>query len=252
MADYTDGTLQAILDGVHDEYMKRFAAGVRDFGKPVLIRWGHEMNGDWYPWSGVKNGGGQLDGFGDPGKPDGPERFIAAYRYIHQLFQSEGAQNALWVWCPNAPFEAVENAYGAGGWNAAANYYPGDDVVDWLCFDGYNWGTSAYGQRFNSRWASFDEIFGESYRQLQVINSDKPILIGEFASTEDGGDKAAWIRAAFDSIQNRYPQIRGLVWFHINKETDWRINSTPESLAAFSQAVAGDDWLDEWPGLKGP
>jgi endoglucanase len=50
-------------------------------------------------------------------------------------------------------------------------------------------------------------------------------------------------------MQADYPQIRAVIWFHINKETDWRINSSPESQEAFKQAVAGDYWLDVWPGM---
>ena len=248
--EYEGRPLQALLDGVYDDYLRSWAEGVRDFGKPIFIRWGHEMNGDWYLWSGINNGGGALDGFGDPTRPDGPERFVAAYRYIHDFFKNSGATNVLWVWCPNAPFESMQASYGDGKWNAAANYYPGDEYVDWLCFDGYNWGASSFGQQFNSVWTSFDGIFAESYRQLQAINPNKPIIIGEFASTEDGGDKAAWITDTFSGIQNKYPQIRAIIWFHISKETDWRINSSPEALAAFSQAVSSDYWLDTWPAFQ--
>ncbi len=184
--------------------------------------------------------------------PDGPERYVATYRYIHDAISAAGADNVLWVWCPNAPFEGMAQNYGSttGGWNEAANYYPGDEYVDWLCFDGYNWGTSAYGQTFNSTWTNFDEIYTESYAQLQAINPGKPIIIGEYASTEDGGDKAAWITDAYQMMQSDYPQIRAVIWFHINKETDWRINSSPESLEAFTEAVADDYWLDEWPGMR--
>jgi beta-mannanase len=245
---YEGRQLEGITDGLFDEYIASWAEGMRKFGKPVLLRFGHEMNGDWYAWSGIKNGGGTTDGFGDPHAADGPERFIAAYRYLHDSFQQHGADNVLWVWCPNAPFKTMEDSLGE--WNNAAAYYPGDEYVDWLCFDGYNFGTSGFGQSFNSRWVSFDEIFAESYAELQSINADKPIIIGEFASTEEGGDKAAWITDAFNKIENDYPQIRAIIWFHISKETDWRINSSDAALEAYRQGVAGDSWLAEWPGMK--
>jgi hypothetical protein len=244
---YEGRVLEGITDGLYDPYLKNWAEGMKEFGKPVLLRFGHEMNGDWYPWSGIKNGGGTLDGYGAPDLADGPERYVAAYRYIRDYFRNTGAENVLWVWCPNAPFKTMEDALGS--WNSAAAYYPGDDYVDWLCFDGYNWGTSSFGQQFNARWTSFDEIFGSSYTELQAINADKPIIIGEFASTEEGGDKAAWITDAFKAISDRYPQIRAIIWFHIAKETDWRINSSEESLNAFSEAVADDRWLSEWSGM---
>jgi hypothetical protein len=244
---YEGRVLETLTDGLYDDVLTSWAEGARTVGKPVLLRFAHEMNGDWYPWSGVKNGGGTLDGYGSPDLADGPERYVAAYRYVHDFFIEHGADNVLWVWCPNAPFEVMEQSLGA--WNRAAAYYPGDDYVDWLCFDGYNWGSLAFGQQFNARWLSFTEIFGSSYAELKAITADKPILIGEFASTEDGGDKAAWIRAAFQAIQQDFPQIRGLVWFHIAKETDWRINSSEAALEAYRQAVADDYWLDAFPGM---
>ena len=83
-----------------------------------------------------------------------------------------------------------------------------------------------------------------------AVSAGKPMLIGEFASSEAGGDKGAWIRDAFQQIRERYTQIRAIVWFDINKETDWRINSSPGSLAAFKDAVSGAGWLEGWPGIK--
>jgi beta-mannanase len=245
---YEGRVLEGITDGLYDEYIASWAAGMVTFGKPVLLRFGHEMNGDWYAWSGFKNGGAIKDGFGDPAVADGPERFVAAFRYLHDAFVEQGADNVLWVWCPNASFEAMQNSLGE--WNNAAAYYPGDAYVDWLCFDGYNFGTTSFGQSFNSKWVSFDEIFKSSYAELQAISPDKPIIIGEFSSTEEGGDKAAWITDAFSKIENDYPQIRAIIWFHIAKETDWRINSSDAALDAYRKAVSDDYWISEWPGMK--
>jgi beta-mannanase len=247
--EYENRTLDAITDGKYDDYLINWAKRIAAFGKPVFLRWGHEMNGNWYLWGGPNNGAGRLDGYGDPGKPDGPERFVDAYRYIHDLFTANGADNVLWVWCPNAPFPTMDGSYGSNGWNKAENYYPGDDYVDWMCFDGYNWGTSAFGQQFNSQWASFDEIFKISYQRLQAISKHKPIIIGEFSSTEDGGDKAAWVADAFKRLEQDYTQIKAIIWFHIAKETDWRIDSSPASLEAFRAALEGNPyWLSHLAG----
>jgi hypothetical protein len=244
---YEGRMLETITDGLYDDVLKSWADGARSVGKPVFLRFAHEMNGDWYPWSGVKNGGGEMGGYGSPNLPDGPERYVDAYRYVHDFFKEQGADNVLWVWCPNAPFEGMEQSLGP--WNRAATYYPGDDYVDWLCFDGYNWGDSAFGQQFNAQWLSFSDIFASSYAELQAINPDKPIIIGEFSSTEEGGDKAGWIRDAFHAIREDFPQIRALIWFHIAKETDWRINSSDAALEAYRQAVADDYWLADFLGM---
>ena len=66
---------------------------------------------------------------------------------------------------------------------------------------------------------------------------------------EEGSDKAAWIGDAFSAIRNKYLQIRAIIWFHIAKETDWRINSSEASLNAYCEAVVDDYWLSEWSGM---
>ena len=66
------------------------------------------------------------------------------------------------------------------------------------------------------------------------------MMIAEFGSPEfeyDGINKAAWITDAFDKIKNNYPKIKLILWFHINKELDWRINSSPSSLKAYQKAI---------------
>jgi beta-mannanase len=110
-------------------------------------------------------------------------------------------------------------------------YYPGDHFVDWVGMDGYNWGTT----RPWSRWQRFGEIFGPIYPDYAAR---KPTMICEIASAERGGDKAAWIRNMGAELAGRFARIRSVVWFDANKETDWRIDSSPASLAAFRSIVA--------------
>jgi len=154
--DYPGGPLQALIDGMYDDYLRGWAVGVRDFGKPIFIRWGHEMNGNWYLWSGIKNGGGTLDGFGDPTKADGPERFVAAYRYIHDFFENNGATNVLWVWCPNAPFEGHASLLRRWKMECPRPIITLAMSMSIGCaLYGYNWGASSFGQQFNSVWNFF-------------------------------------------------------------------------------------------------
>jgi beta-mannanase len=110
--------------------------------------------------------------------------------------------------------------------------YPGEGSVDEVALDGYNWGTT----QTNSTWQSFGQVFGPGLAQLATFTS-RPVSIGETASTESGGNKAAWINDMFTQLQSTYPQVVGFVWFDFNKETDWRVDSSPSSLAAFSAGV---------------
>lgn len=225
--------LDGIISGSYDSYIVGYASAVKSWAKPLFIRLGHEMNGDWYPWGGKNNGGGTMNGFGDPAVADGPERFIAAYRRVHRLFDSVGVTNVSWIWCPNngsAPNEP---------WNQPEHFYPGDDVVDWIGLDGYNWGAS----QTWSGWGSFYDTFKDIYNKFK--SSSKPLMIAEFASTELGGDKGKWIRDAYLFNKLLFPRIKAITWFNINKETDWRINSTGGALSGYQSAVSDPYYLSE-------
>jgi hypothetical protein len=75
-----------------------------------------------------------------------------------------------------------------------------------------------------------------------MASKGKPILIAETASAEAGGDKAAWIAGILPALRT-FPAIKGLVWFHINKETVWTVDSTPASASAFV-TMANDPYFN--------
>ena len=50
------------------------------------------------------------------------------------------------------------------------------------------------------------------------------MMIGETASTEDGGSKARWVTAMGHALSAQFPRVRALIWFQRVKETDWRIH----------------------------
>ncbi len=205
---------RTIASGKEDGWIRERARASRSLGA-FFLRPLWEMNGDWSPW----NAAGDLERTKD---------YIAAWRRVHRLFQEEGATNAIFVWSPNAEDIPQEP------WNHWMNYYPGDAYVDWVGMDGYNWGTT---QPWH-RWRSLATVFGPLYRDFA---GQKPIMVAETASTEVGGDKAEWIRDALASIKDM-PHIKAVVWFHANKETDWRVNSSQASLQEF-RALAHDPYF---------
>ncbi|HYP90616.1 MAG TPA: glycosyl hydrolase [Polyangiaceae bacterium] len=205
---YEGGDLAQIIAGDFDDMLEERATDAKALGKKLFLDLGAEMNGDWSPWSGAQNG-------------ESSAQFIAMFRHVHDKLKS--ADNIVWVWCPNVTDEPNED------WNQALSYYPGDDYVDWTCVDGYNWGSSGDG------WQSFQTVFKNIYPKLAAKN--KPIMIGEMASAEVGGDKAAWIAQIIPTLKTSFPLIKGLVWFDVDKETDWRISSSTASEAAFKKMV---------------
>ena len=215
---------QEVLDGEHDAYIDAFAQDAKTFGKPILMRFLHEFNGNWYVWSGNKNG--QAAG--------GPERVVAVWKYVVERFWAQGADNVLWLWVPHGPStDRSEEA-----WNQVANYWPGEEYVDWIGLDGYNffpqdpWG----GQR---PLRDFDACFRALYDDCAKLG-DQPMMIAEFGTGEfesDAFNKAAWLNDAFQKIKTDYPRLKIFTWFNINKELDWRANSSPEALDAFRSAM---------------
>ena len=212
------GTLEAIAAGRYDIYVRNFFQAAKAWGKPILLRFAHEMNGNWYPWDGSHNGGGA-----------GAASYIKAWIYIYNVRKAVGADNVCLVWSPNHRNLPAES------WNGMANYYPGDQYVDWVGMDGYNWGYT--------QWESFDAVFGAAYAALTALTA-KPLMIGELAAAEQGGDKAGWIGDALAKIVSSYPRIKMFCWFNINKERDWRIDSSAAAAAAAKNILQKAAFLD--------
>lgn len=210
--------LKNITAGNLDADIRRWAREIRDFGYPVWFRPMSEMNGDWTLWSGTVNG-------------NSPEDYVPAWRHIHDIFVQEGATNVKWVWSSNRD-GSLKDAQ-----NTFATYYPGDEYVDYIGIDGYNWGRLYNTPEWTSSWQNIEEIFSHSY-DVATENTDKPVIISETASTEVGGNKAEWIADTFAKLPVRFPRVAALVWFNYNKETDWRVESSQASLEAFRKAVS--------------
>lgn len=213
-----------VLAGEHDDYIDRFANAAAEFGQPIMIRFLHEFNGNWYVWSGNKNGA----------EKGGPANVVKVWRYVVDRFNAVGADNVLWLWVPHGP--SIDRSDDV--WNDIEHYWPGEDYVDWIGLDAYNWYPKDPwgGER---PYRDFDNLFKDLY-QDSVALSDKPIMIAEFGSSEfdyNGITKADWITDTFNKIKTEYPRIKMLTWFQINKERDWRVNSSPESLDAFKKAM---------------
>lgn len=209
--------LKTILNGKHDDYVRRWARAAAAWGNPFFLAFAHEMNGDWTSWSPGVNG-------------NTSSQFVAAWRRVHGIFRKQGATNVRWVWAPVAQSE------GATPYKAV---YPGDAYTNWMGISGYNWGDT----RAWSRWKSFSEIFGASYASITRMTK-KPVMIREMACAESGGDKAAWIRNAYlKEIPEKFPRLRAISWFHANKENDWRVDSSPEALEAYREVVGSPPYV---------
>ncbi|HEX4463054.1 MAG TPA: glycosyl hydrolase [Solirubrobacterales bacterium] len=215
--------LSDVIAGTYDSYIREFAQAARKWGHPFFLRFDWEMNGNWFPWSEGVNGNQSGE-------------FVAAWRHVHDIFTSVGASNVTWVWCPNVDPEGVLHDLGS--------LYPGDEYVDWTGLDGYNWGTNPANP---DRWRSFNELYESTYHRIaDAVAPDKPMLIGEMGSTEDGGSKASWIEEALTAIPTDYTQIHGLLWFDTYDDgMDWPIETSASSANAFASAIQSPAYVAE-------
>lgn len=203
-------TLDRIAAGDFDARMAQWGQALAAWGQPVMLRFAHEMNGNWYPWSEGVNGNQAGD-------------YVPAWQHVHDVVSAAGANNIQWVWSPNVPY---------WGSTDLAGLYPGPEYVDVVALDGYNFGTS---QSWSS-WVSPEDLFAPGIARLRSLAPGSPILIAETASTELGGSKAAW-NTGLVSYLAAQPDVIGFVWFHLQKETDWRINSSDASASALRSAL---------------
>lgn len=169
--------LQMILDGKFDAPLRQWAKDARKVQYPLLVEFGPEPNGDWFPWAGKWNGNGEVTQFKNVKTPDGPERFRRAYRHIIELFREEQVNNITWFFHTNAGSKPEE------AWNVAKNYYPGDEYIDWI-------GLSVYGPQRGKvdLYEPFEAIMEYAYPEIQGITANKPIAILEWGITENRAD----------------------------------------------------------------
>jgi hypothetical protein len=193
-------TVPAIAAGKYDGYLSAYAEAVRAYGHPVILSFGHEMNGSWSPW-----------GY----QHTSPAAFVAAWRHIVMLFRALGAQNVTWLWTVN-----IVNDTPQGRIPPPGPWWPGSSYVTWVGIDGYY---------LKSSW-QFAPLFGPTIAQVRALTSD-PILIAETGATTAAGQPAK-IADVFAGV-HAYGLL-GLVWFdatNTNRQ-DFSI-SNPAAMTAF-------------------
>ncbi|CAN5154470.1 hypothetical protein BH09ACT1_BH09ACT1_16150 [soil metagenome] len=226
-------SLPNIIRGDFDTYLHQYAKDIVATGLPLGIRLDHEMNGTWYPWAETDAAGASINGnnVGD---------YAKMWQHVHDIFQAEGANSLVaWIWAPN-----ITNNLSANHKSQAflASLYPGDAYVDEVGLSGYLRPTYKPENDF-----SFNYTFGASLTALRTL-TDKPIYLAEIGASETGGHKVAWINSLFAALGDpANNDIVGFSWFNqaVTSYTegelatnDWRIESRPDSLAAFSAGIA--------------
>jgi hypothetical protein len=202
-----------IARGAQDRYIVRFARSLARFPGTVDLRFAHEMNGYWYPWS------------------HDPAAYRWAWRRVVRLFRAVGARNVRFVWSVNP------NLYEpARSWRTALQrYWPGRRFVDLVGATVINFGGSKDYEvrRFAPRLRELHRRFG------------KPIVLAETNTAADGA--ALWLRSLRRMLDGM-PWIRGVFWSQLPSRgkaqqgvstgaLDWDVRQDPEAAAELAAII---------------
>jgi hypothetical protein len=209
-----------IAAGVYDMAIIQWAMRVKAWlekggGRSLLIAPLQEMNGDWVPYG--------MD----------PEGFKASYRRFIEIFQAVHVDETKvrWVFAPNA-------------WSVrpyhTSDYYPGDDVVDFVGISVYNFGSEA------GRWSSVADSGLGALNELRSFAPNKPYLVTQVGSSTSGGDRDAWLRELFQTAAAD-PNVVGLIYFNFLKETDWKLWDGANLAAGWRDGMQMPATVHSWP-----
>jgi mannan endo-1,4-beta-mannosidase len=203
--DPTGVSIAAIAAGRYDGYLSSYAEAVRAYRHPVILSFGHEMNGDWYSWGYRKTS---------------PATFVAAWRHIVSVFHALGADNVTWLWTVN-----IINNTRDGTIPPPGPWWPGNSYVTWVGIDGYY---------LDSSW-QFDPLFGPTIARVHALTND-PILLAETGVTPSAGQPTK-IADVFAGIH--LYGLLGFVYFDATnyQGLDFSI-SGPAAVAAFRKGAS--------------
>lgn len=162
-----------------------------------------------------------------------PEDFVAAWRSFSTVLKETAPD--------------VETVWVLSGFNLnrsiADEFWPGDDYVDVIAADAFNW----FGCRGQSEgWRSPARVIAP----LMVFGArhpDKKLMLAELGSDEDPRNperKAEWLAELGELLTfASYEQLDTVVFFHNDHEAtgsacDWWIDSGENSAAAFAELAA--------------
>ena len=193
--DWTCTSDASIISGNQDALITSYAQALKAYGRPVFLRWFWEMNLVNLPRTSGCLGTGGASGY------------ILAWKHIWTIFQSQGAANVAFVWCPSI-----------NGPTFGSDYYPGDSYVDWIGWDGYDRKQSA-----SATLAQFAPFYA------YWVTHGKPLVLGETGATTD---QASYLAALATALPASFPQVRAMLYYDSKSTSDWTLVDAPGDLGA--------------------
>jgi hypothetical protein len=167
----------------------------------IILRVGHEFNGNWYPWGVTQVNGSASDRT--------PAKFVAYYRRIVNAVRSvPGTENVKFSWCG---MSAYYSPY------PMSDAYPGDEYVDYIGADIYDasWNWYPYGGSYTNaqrQTYAWNALSGTSNNGLSAwrnfaASRGKPFVIPEWGLVREedsdghgGGDNTYFLQKMYDYI----------------------------------------------------
>lgn len=171
-----------ICSGQYDDYIIAFADSMKALRKPVYLRFAHEPDNPFYPWS--------------PSGKNTPADFKSAWSYLHQVFRTRKADNVIWVWNIWKP-------------EAAMAYFPGKKYVDWASVNILNYDVDTTGKPV---W-SFKDLY-QPFRRSPIFRGTLPVMISEMGSLGKDDSKIAWLREGLQHFKDSFPEVKAYVLFY--------------------------------------
>jgi len=204
---------ERIAAGDYDRFIHRAARRVKSWGHPTFIAFDAEFDNHY------RDKGSMAD-------------YVAAYRRIHDTFRAHRVKNVAWTW--------VSTGYlGAGNDSRIRAGYPGDDYVDWVGYDPYN-----FFRCNDTAWDSFHRTVSPTYRWLMANGfGDKPFLLSEYGTQYDPSHperSVRWHANIAESLEN-LPNLKGLIRFDSSgyfgpRQCGLSIDNGPGMLESFAEA----------------
>ena len=216
-----------------------FAQKLKELDMPIFLRFACEMNESTNPW-------GQ----------NTPEVYKKAFRLVADVMHKEVPKVAM-VWAPlYVPTETIPD------------FYPGDDVVDWVGVDAY---TDRYYIGDPDTRSLIEDLYYQGYYanpldRFQYIydtySSKKPIFIAETGvqnyAVNTGEDFSEWaannIRRLYGYIPMMYPRIKAIFYFNVDSslvpglglKQNYSLSRSKQVMDAYKEMIQNPYYVSEF------
>jgi hypothetical protein len=202
-----DANLPAIVNGVRDGDLRRWAREIRDFGRPVYLTVFLHADKNWSVSSGVAHGGIPAD-------------VPKAWTHVQSVFRDEGADNVAWVWAPADPVNDREFA-------------PPPSSIDAVLQSFINYP--------GTQWGDPQAVLGA----VTARYPDKPLFV-EASAAGPAAQKAAWLARLAWAVDDS-PGVYAVLYHEggpdltLSSTTtkEWSLASDAQSLASVQRLMRG-------------